>query len=536
MIPTHVVPFTRIERGALVVACALALVLMWPLRGYLTDDTFIHLQYAKNLASGQGLVFNDGERVYGITSPLWAILLADVMAIGIDGLLAARAMGLVATLASIAFFLQLMRRTVATPALRAAATVAWASNAWMLRWSLSGMETALAVALVLAGFVAFTEGRQYGARPVRTGALWALAALTRPEAAFLLLLWGMFLLIDADSREGLRRLVFGALAPIGVFGGWLVFARFYYGTFWPQTLAAKAAGGTGLAYHAENLWRQARIVGATDGVLVAVLVAALLFGGRWVWPAATATQRLVPWAWVLALPVLYSARGVPVLSRYFVPLLPVLAWLAWRAAERWWAGDDPSPARRRVTGILAVAVAALVVAQNLVVYRTQVVPHVRSFSPALEQSLVTWGRWFARNTPEDAVIATPDIGAIGYFSDRRIVDLAGLVTPDMVTHLARVPQEEAIAGFAFATFSRPDYLIDRAPRAWELLDRSPYALALAPVGVTRVPNLGIARPSPAWYSIYRVRWAAFDSIRAARGAPPASRPAAGTPRRTRSPR
>jgi hypothetical protein len=533
VIRTHDVPFTRIERIALWAACALALALLWPLRGYLTDDTFIHLQYARNLASGQGLVFNAGERVYGCTSPLWAILLADAMALGLDGLLAARALGAVATLASIAFFLQLMRRTVSTPAVRAAATIAWASNAWMLRWSVSGMETALAVALVLAGFVAFTEGRQYGARPVRTGALWSLAALTRPEAAFLLLLWGMFLLIDADSREGLRRLVFGALAPLGVFGGWLVFARFYYGTFWPQTLAAKAAGGAGLAYHIENLWRQARIVGATDGVLVALLVAALLFGGRRVWPSATATQRLVPWAWVLALPVLYSVRGVPVLSRYFVPLLPVLAWLSWRAAERWWVGDEPSPGRRRVAGILAVAVAALVVAQNLVVYRTQVVPHVRSFSPALERSLISWGRWFARNTPEGAVIATPDIGAIGYFSGRRLVDLAGLVTPGMVTHLARAPQEEAVAAFAFATFSRPDYLIDRASRPWELLDRSPYARALAPIGLTSVPNLGIARPSPAWYSIYRVRWGAFDSLRAARGAPPAPPPASGPARAAR---
>ncbi len=506
------VPFGPLEAGALAGAWVLAALLMWPLRGYLTDDTFIHLQYARNLAAGQGLVFNVGERVYGSTSPLWVVLLADAMALGFDGLTAARAIGAAATLASIALFLQLVRRTVQTPALRAAATLAWAGNAWMLRWSLSGMETPLAVALTLAGFVAFTEGKQWGARPVRTGALWTLAALTRPEAVFLLLLWGVFLVIDADSRDGLHRLVFGALGPVCVYGGWLLFARLYYGSFWPQTLAAKAAGGGGLAYHVENLWRQARIVAATDGLLAGVLVLALVFGGRRAWPAGTAAQRLLPWAWVLALPMLYTARGVPVLSRYLVPLLPVLGWLAWRAAERWWVGDDPAPGRRRLAAGLAAMLAGLVLVQNVVVYRARVIPHVQSFSPALERSLVAWGRWFDRHAAPGAVIATPDIGAIGYYSRRRVVDLAGLVTPAMVPHLMRVSPEEAVARFAFATFSRPDYLVDRAPERFRLLASSPYARCLTPLGEARIPNLGVALPAPVVYSFYRVDWVVFDSL------------------------
>ena len=514
---------TRIERGALLIAWALALALMWPLRGYLTDDTFIHLQFARNLATGHGLVFNVGERVYGCTSPLWVSLIADAMALGIDGLTAARVIGVAATLASIALFLQLMRRTVRTPAIRAAATIAWAGNAWMLRWSLSGMETPLAVALVLAGFVAFTEGRQIGSRPVRTGALWALAALTRPEAVLLLLLWGAFLLVDADNQEGIRRLVFGVLAPIGIYGSWLAFARVYYGTFWPQTLAAKTAGGAGLGYHMVNLVRQAQIIVATEGILVLVLLLALIFGGRRMWPGGTATQRFVPWAWVLALPVLYTVRGVPVLSRYLVPVLPVLAWLAWRAAEQWWIGDDPAPGRRRFASVMAAGVAALMLTQNLVVYRTQVLPHVRSFSPALTSSLIAWGRWFGSHTRPDAVIATPDIGAIGYFSDRRIVDLAGLVTPAMVPHLMHETPEESVAGFRFATFSRPDYLVDRAPRPYALMSTSPYARCLAPLGAARVPNLGLAQPTPAFYSFYRVDWSAFDSLRAAQGSLPRKR-------------
>ena len=508
-------PITRIEWIGLAVALLLATGLMWPVRGYVTDDTFIHLQYAKNLALGRGFVFNPGEHVYGTTSPLWVAMLADAMMLHIDGIFAAHLFGFVATLASVVLFLSLMRRSLRIPELRALATITWAGHAWMIRWSLSGMETPLAVALVLAGFVAFTDGRAWGSRPVRTGAFWALAALTRPEAVFLLLLWGMFLVVDTDSREGVRRLIAGSLPPLVIYGGWLVFARLYFGTFWPNTLAAKTAAG-GLAPLLESFRRQIEIVGATDAVLAGALVAALFFGGARLWPKHFQAQRLLPWVWVGALPLLYGMRGVPVISRYMVPLLPVLAWLAWRAVERWWAGEEPAPGLRPGAIVLGVALAALALTQNLIWYQAVVVPQVRSFTAGINSSLVPWGRWFDQNTPGNATIAAPDIGAIGYYSNRRVLDLAGLVTPRMVPLLEKEPFDKLVENFSFASVARPDYLIDRGPREYELLARSRFSAALVPLGHASVPNLGIAHPGSAVYSIYRIDWAAYDSLARAR--------------------
>ena len=508
-------PMTRVERVGLAVALLLATALMWPLRHYLTDDTFIHLQYARNLATGHGLVFNPGERVYGCTSPLWVALLADGIGLGFNGLRVARALGFLATLWSVALFLQLMRRNLQTPALRAVATVAWAGHAWMLRWSLSGMETPLAVALVLAGFVAFTEGKNWGARPVRTGALWALAALTRPEAALLLGLWAVFLIVDTDSRPGLRRLVFGLLPPLAIYGSWLLFARFYFGSVLPQTLMAKAVGPAGFDVQLQNLWRQVRIVGATDGLMAALLVLALLAGGARVWtwrPLTQRAQRLLPWVWLVLVPALYVGRGVPVLSRYLLPLLPVLSWLGWRAGECWSLGTSPTPRAVRRTTVLGTALAALMLLQNLAVYHGAVLPQVRSFSAGLQGSLVPWGRWLRENTPERSVIATPDIGALGYFSRRRVVDLAGLVTPQMMPYLEREAIEDATANFRFAAFAHPDYIADRGPRPDDLRQRSRFAPALTLLGVSSVPNLGIARPGRVFYSLYRVDWAVADSL------------------------
>jgi len=510
--PAAPVPFTRIEKIALGVALALALILMWPLRGYLTDDTFIHLRYAQHLARGQGLVFNPGERVYGCTSPLWVALLADAMAVGLDGVRTAKVLGGISTLLSVALFLQLMRRTVKTPELRALATVAWAGNAWMLRWSLSGMETPLAVALVLAGFVVFTEGEQWGSRPVRTGALWSLAALTRPEAVFLLGLWGIFLMADTENRAGLRRLVFGTLPPLMIYGTWLLFARVYFGTFWPQTLSAKAAGSSGAGFPIDNLIRQGKIIASTDGALLLLLVLGLILGGRRLWPKQVLAQRLLPWVWILSVPALFVARGVPVISRYLLPLLPVMAWLAWRTAEIWWCGEAPGPARRARAVTLGVLVTVIVLGQNAVVYRRSVVPHVRAFTAGLERTLIPWGRWFHRVAPPGASIATPDIGALAYYSDLPVVDLGGLVTPPMVPILERETPENAIANLEFASFAKPEFLVDRAPSDDDLRRRSRFGSCLTRLGSGAIDGLGIARPETTIYTFYRVDWSCADTL------------------------
>jgi hypothetical protein len=488
--------------------------LAWPLRHYVTDDTFIHLQYARHVAHGEGFVFNAGERVYGSTSPLWVLLLADAIAMGLDGLKASKLLGAAGLLASLLLWSRLVRRTVTSPWLRVCSTLAWAGHAWLLRWSLSGMETPLAVALVLGGMVAFTASEPWGERPAVAGVLWALAALARPECVLLPGLWVLLLVVDHGPRDGLARAARGLWPAALVYGGWLAFARGYFGTFWPNTLAAKAAGGVGFAYQVEQLTRQGAIVATTDGVLLVVLLATLamraLRGER---PRLRPAVRLLPWAWLVAVPLAYAVRGVPVLSRYLVPMLPVLGWLAWRALDR----ALPAPAAGVRGGWLAGAlVGALVLGQNLVVYERIVRPQVDTFSAGMRASLIPWGLWFDLHAQPDAVIAAPDIGALGYYGRRRVVDLAGLVTPEMVPILRRMPQEDAVARFEFARFARPEYVVDRAPRAWDLGRRSPWSAALVPLGHASLPNLGVARPGEAVYSFYRIDWAAYDSLAASR--------------------
>ncbi len=58
---------------------------------------------------------------------------------------------------------------------------------------------------------------------------------------------------------------------------------------------------------------------------------------------------------------------------------------------------------------------------------------------------VALGRWAAEHTPPDALLAVNDIGAIAYFSQRPVLDLAGLVSPEVVPILHRPDRDERLA-------------------------------------------------------------------------------------------
>ncbi len=51
---------------------------------FIQDDTYITLQYAKNFANDNGLVFNIGEKVEGFTSLFWVIFLGTAYKVGFN--------------------------------------------------------------------------------------------------------------------------------------------------------------------------------------------------------------------------------------------------------------------------------------------------------------------------------------------------------------------------------------------------------------------------------------------------------------------
>lgn len=502
MIPPLGGPMSRSERIALVLGLLACGAMMWPVRDQLVDSAFVWQRIAGHLAAGRGLVFNVGERIYATTNPLWIALVADGIALGLDGLIVAKLLGAVSTLACVLLFMQLMRRTVRMPIVRAVATVAWACQAWMAQWSVSGLETSLATALVLAGFVALTEGPEWGDRPVRTGSLWALAALTRPGAVLLLVLWVTVLLIDARNRSGLRRLLFGTLPVIAIYGSWLVFARVYFHSFWPRVLSlpSEQAGSWGTWWH--RLMTEFSYLALTDAPLYVVAVLAILFVVGRRGPTQRPMIRMLPVLWVIMLPALFAARSLGAGSRQIMLVMPVAQAVAWQAIDRWWTGAEPRARAAGRAAILAGALGALLIAQNIGVYRTRVLPTVRGTTEALRSSVLVWGPWLRAHAPRSSV-ASEVTGLLAQTSGLRVIDLGGLMTSGMLEVRSGTPRDRILPLLAFESVGRAEYAVDRGRTPEELLASCPY-----PGAFQTLDRRGD-------FTLYRIHWSAVDSTRAA---------------------
>ncbi len=153
------------------------------------DDTFIHLQYGRQIGEGEWFRYNDGDPVStGASSFLYALLLGGAHFVGFsDGRLLGFAIVFGAGLFVLAALLSygLGRRLAGERAgfwsgalISANGAFAWGAT--------SGMEVALFSVLILGTLLAFLRELSSG-RFLLTPVLGALTALTRPEG--LLLPW-----------------------------------------------------------------------------------------------------------------------------------------------------------------------------------------------------------------------------------------------------------------------------------------------------------------------------------------------------------
>lgn len=449
--------------------------------GFFTDDSYIHLVFARNLVRGLGFSFNPGETVYGFTSPLWVLVLGAGHALVPDWLLLARVAGFVFTLLAVLWTYRLARAAGGDARTALVAAGALAFHAWFLRWSLSGMETSLAAFLVALGLERLLRGG--AARSVGLAAL-ALAALARPECALLFALgaaWGVGTGAPKERTSALAGIAAGLVA----LAGWEAWVHGATGSWVPRTFEVKHAHeALSLASVARPTFHFLGVVGLTDAVLAP---AALLAAWRLARGGALTARLGLLLSWPAALGAVYLLTRFQMISRYWVPVLPALCVFACVAGER-------ALGRR-----LAAWAAGLYVAQQAAVFLLLVSPQMSAFSRGLDAGPAAIGRWLRLHAAPSALVATPDIGAVGWYSERRVLDLGGLVTPAMGPVLARHDLSDIVRGRLYEAAGRPDYLVDRDPRAGALLGPELH-LVLA----SRMDNLGISRPRPVFYSLYRV--------------------------------
>ena len=453
--------------------------------GFPLDDGWIHQTYARNLALTGGWAYVPGQVSAGSTSPLWTALLAVGYGIGFPFMAWTMGLGMV-SLAWAAWGAHRLAERL-TPGQR------WIGPAvgllcvaeWHLVWAaVSGMETMLYVALALAltdvtiGCVADGE-RAAGWRWAGVGALAGLLVLTRPEGVILIGLLGLWGLGRIGRGElAWRTAVRGAATALAPFllllGPYLVFNWRLSGRAWPNTFYAKQA-----EYAVQLAWpiwtRLGRVllpplVGAQILLVPGLLVAA--GGGLRRWAdgmrrrsagvAATAARAgWLPPAYAAAHLCLYALR-LPVTyqhGRYLMPAIPfvIIAGVAGLLAVV--RLHDPRAAKRIVSRAWVAALVVLTAAfvgVGAQAYQRDV--------EVIDSEMVAVARWLAENSEPDDLVAAHDIGAIGYYAERPILDLAGLISPEVIPLLG---DWDAIAEYVLASEAR--YLVTAPGWPYEAL-------------------------------------------------------------------
>ena len=416
------------------------------------DDAYIHYQFARNLSQGHGFSFNPGLPTPGSTAPLWTLLL------GVVGLFTQEFLG-PSLLLSFAFFLLTLwltyRLALDLTGQHWAAALAGlgVALAGRLLWAgLAGMET---TAFAAASLAAVWQYRRRGLDGW-AALLFGLAAQLRPEghALFALALAGSgwHWWHSPKPRPGLPRTL---LLPLAIYAltalPYSLFSLSTTGRPLPNTFYAKA--DTTQLYSLRTL-RETLALHWQDNYAALLL---LPFG---LWPAWRRGRLLLLWPLALWLLVPAIVAQVWHHGRYTMPLIPFQMLLA-AAGAAWLVETLPGRVhlpRLQLPRWLPAGLLLLILLSGLarLPYWAGMLGYNTQEILAID---VAMGRWLAANTRPGALIAADDIGAIGFLSERPILDLQGLVSPELWPVLQEpLGQPRSEAYTRALSQIQPDYL------------------------------------------------------------------------------
>jgi arabinofuranosyltransferase len=444
-------PLDRLDVAVLLGACLLALAhAFW--FNHTADDAFISFRYVDNWIRGHGLVFNPGERVMGYSNFLWVVLLYPFALVGIPVHTAARVLGTLLAWGTLIRIYTFARDEFAGRVPAVAAVLALISSGTFALWMFGGLESHLLAFLLVLGVTGALQvtDETPQSRFVWLGIVFGLASITHPEPiAYVAPTAAWLWLAKRDGRRLADVAIFAGVAASFVaalsLSAWL-----YYGDPLPNTYYAKAlplneavlARGMRMTRKLIEDYRWAPV-----GVVALWLVAAR---------GSLRARGWLPVALIATFFLFFLSIGGDMLQyhRMWVPMLPMFALLLAEAvaAIRW-------PA-------VGVAVAALVVALTLPnSFTGRSIESLRKGDEFLEGAHRVGER--LAKLPDSTLVAANNVGAIGYVSRVRILDMMGLTN----AHIARAPGKEVgIAGHeshdgAYVLDQRPEIIILGMPRA-----------------------------------------------------------------------
>lgn len=436
----------------------------------LVDDAYISLQYAKNWASGQGLVFNPGERVEGYSNFLWVVLLTPLWPLsGHDPVWMTRAstwLALGLALVGLWLLAVIGRRLFPRVWLPTAMAVLLLTfdDTYLSYIAVFALENHLLVVVMLAGLALSVYRPRHW--ELGLGVSFALVAMTRLDgllwAATFFFVYALPLVIHrAQSAEAGVQFSWRSLLRIAVglgslFVPYFLWRSWYFDDLLPNTFYLKT--GTTLGGVERGLEYVHGYLAQRYYVPVLALLAVFQLRSLWV-------------RWLLLFALLHVAYIIQVGGdfyaghRFLFAVTPVLALLVASVVDHAIHSVTFLTAPR--LGVIVMVLCVLVRGGTMRDGPYTVDLHNRTTSVDHNVQFMQWMKGAAR--PGSSMVVG-DIGATGFFSDIRVLDVFGVVdrvvahkhVPTFGTghagHEKRMTREEQLA--ADATYIKWGYVGD----------------------------------------------------------------------------
>jgi arabinofuranosyltransferase len=391
--------------------------------GFPLDDAWIHQTYARNFGLHGLMAFSPNQPSTGSTSPGWTTLLAAGYLLRVPFIHWAYVWGSVFAIGS-AFIAARLSQSYFGDFKQAIIVAAICILEWHLAWAaLSGMEitffTFLSLLILLSLY--------HNLSPFLLGLLIGLTFLVRPEGIIFALIYGVKLLFT--SRSTPRQI----LTTIGAFGitflivitPWVIFNLVYNGRPFPSTISAKFMQYS----YPWSVWNSLQylikvFIYFLDGPLMLLVP----FAAIAIYNAFRQRKKdlYYPVAWILILIGIYAV-ALPAIyhhGRYLMPLIPIIVIIGIQEFFNILEILSKKSLLRPGAWLAFGAMVLVLWINGSVTFGLQI--------KLLTESHMQAARWLDAHAPRDAIIATHDIGIIGYVTQRQIVDLAGLVTPEII--------------------------------------------------------------------------------------------------------
>lgn len=403
------------------------------------DDAFIFYKYAKNIAEGNGYVFNVGEKVNATTSPLYTLILALLYWMTkpffTDSFVV---LGNLISIFSIILILYSIKNIF-----NDAERFHWFAIIFLSMPLLKfgfGMETFLNLALIVYSIYLYTSNKL-----ILASIFIGLSVLARLDS---ILYAGIIFLYYIVSNKKLPPFL-PTLTFLLITVPWFVFSKIYFNSFLPTTINVKLSQndfgmfGNGLIFFTGSV----RVIPGTYLTVITLSVFLLFSIIYLIKKRITISSNhglFLLKIWSILLFLVYGfVLNAPPYQWYYTPFSIILSIIFALVLKQFLKSNF---AKIIITILLIFSACVLPIKNFIEGYNPKYIYYTEAVN------------WLNANTTKGTTVGVDEIGIIGCnYKNGKLVDALGLITPDVVPHLSKKDFNWYLLNYS------PDYIVNDYP-------------------------------------------------------------------------